>query len=227
MDLNWSKMSSKDRFDALRFSTPAYYDEALRLVISEAERVAGELRLQETLPIRRMNLVASYITPPRMAQSMGAIGNITTSNYVYYISVGNRFSFLTRECLEHEYSDLRSRYLWPTNLMDTNAAYQMATQFLAAVSMDVRGLDRDCTIRVDAFMPEGRNAGHFVPIYWVYWITKGQGTVALVELLLPTRTIRQLRVNSPRYILRKPLKIENLESLLEVDPILWTTERSF
>lgn len=36
---------------ALMFTTKAYHDEALRLVLQEANRVAAELRLPEKLPI--------------------------------------------------------------------------------------------------------------------------------------------------------------------------------
>ena len=215
--LDWSKLNSKERFHALVFTTPAYREEALRLVIEEANRVAKELHLPENLPITRTNLLEAYITPPRMAQGMRAIGNITTSNYTYYVSVGNKFSFLVRTHLEQEYNELKAQHLWPMSRMDTNAAYQLATQFLAAASMDVKGLNRDCNVHIRAFTPEGNTGKHFVPVYWVYWAAKGQeghGTAASVELLAPTKTIRQMHVNESKYILRKPLEITNLDFLL-------------
>lgn len=216
-EVDWSRMNSKDRFHAMTFTTPAYRQEALRLVIAEANRVASELHLPESLPIRQTNLSAWYITPPRMAQGLRAFGNITTSNYTYYVSVGNKLSFLVGTHLETEYSQLRARYLWPMSRMDTNAAYQLATQFLAAASMDVKALNRDCQVRVDAFTPEGKNGRHFVPVYWVYWMARGpehRGSIASVELLEPTRSLRQLRVEKAEYILRKPLEVQNLDSLL-------------
>jgi len=40
-----------------RFTTKAYQDEALRLMIKEANKVAQELGLREQLPISRSNLI--------------------------------------------------------------------------------------------------------------------------------------------------------------------------
>jgi hypothetical protein len=42
---------------ALMFTTKAYHDEAFRLVLQEANRVAAELRLPEKLPITEADLV--------------------------------------------------------------------------------------------------------------------------------------------------------------------------
>lgn len=205
------------RLQALTFTTPAYQKEVLRLVVQEANKVAQELCLTETLPITESNLVAAYISPPRMAQRMGTFGNITTSNYTYYVSVGSKFSYLERAGVKTGYEQLRKDYLWPINRMDTNAVYQLATQLLAAVSMDVNALNRDCEVHIDAFTPEGKNGNHFVPVYWVYWMPKtggSSGPAASVELFEPTKTIRQLRVNKAEYILRKPLEVTNADFVI-------------
>ena len=82
--------------------------------------------------------------------------------------------------------------------------------------MDVASLNRDCQVHIIAHTAKGKtNDTHFVPLYWVYW-TKGaqrQGSVASVELFAPTRTLVQLRVEDPAYILRKPLQISELNSV--------------
>ena len=221
---DWSRMNPKEKFQALTRTTPAYRQEALRLVVEEANRVASELQLPESLPISETNLVAWYLSAPHMAHTLGgAVGNITTSNYTYYISVANKFSFLVRAHLQAEYDQLRQQYLWPMSRMDTNAAYQVATQFLAAASMDAKALNRDCNVHILPFTPEGPSGRHFVPVYWVYWVRRseeGRGSVATVELLEPTRTLRQLRVEKPEYILRRPLAITNLKVLLSDTNVL-------
>ena len=197
--------------------TAAYRKEALRLILAEANSVAEQLHLQEDLPITEASLVSSYVAPPRLAQRLGAIGNLTTTNYAYYISVGNKFSFLTRRALEQEYSQLRKQCLQPMSQMETNAAYQLATQWLSEASMDVNALGKDCNVHILAFTPEGEKGQHFVPIYWVYWSLRGregQGSVASVELFEPKKTLRQLRVEESRYILRRPLQFTNLDALL-------------
>jgi hypothetical protein len=115
----------------LVFTTPAYNKEALRLIIEEANRVARELNLPEKLPITEADLVEIIVPPPRIGQGMKAIGNITTSNYFYAVYSGKRFS-LVRTHMQEEYNQLQKEYLWPMSRMDTNAAYNLATQWLSA-----------------------------------------------------------------------------------------------
>ena len=210
-------MESKQRYESLLFTTPAYRKEALRLLAQEANKVAQDLNLPELLPITESNLVKWYISPARMAQRTGAIGNITTSNFTYYVSVGNRFSYLVPRNQEMEYSRFQKDYLWPMSRMDTNAAFQLASHLLASAHVDVGALNSNCVVHVDPFIPEGKNGKHFVPLYWVYWVPKdsdGASPVALAQVFEPTKSIRQLRVNRPEYILREPLVITNLDFLL-------------
>src|ERR1035438_1714866 len=54
------EMTSKQRLQALKFTTPAYNKEALRLMLNEANSVARELDLQEAIPITESNLVAKH-----------------------------------------------------------------------------------------------------------------------------------------------------------------------
>ena len=212
------QMTSKDRVQQLMLTTPSYRNEALRLVIGEANRVAEELNLPESLPITESNLVSAYIPTPGMARRLGGgLGNVTTSNYTYYVSVANKFSFLEKRNMEQEYLRLRNQYLWPVKRMDTNAAYHAATQFLAAASIDVKALNQDCDVHIDAFMPEGINGKVFVPVYGIHWTSKNpeiRGSVAEVKYIEPTKSLCQLRVSKPEYIQRSPLQITNLDFLL-------------
>jgi hypothetical protein len=207
----------QQRFKALVYTTPAYRKEALRLVIAEANRVAQELNLPEKLPIEETNLVAAYIPPPKMAQRLGGVGNVTTSNYVYYVSVAGKFSFLDHTHMEQERLKMRHQSLLPISRMDTNSAYQMATQWLNAVEMNVPALVSNCDVHVEVVLPEGENSNHFVPLYTIYWTSRqpaAHGAVATVEYYQPTKTLLKLRVSKPEYILRPPLQITNLDFLL-------------
>lgn len=194
--------------------TPAYRTAALRLIVADANRVARELHLAEYLPIEETHLVASYITPPNLVERLGAIGNVTSTNYTYYFSVGRKFSFLTRTGSERDYVKLCNQCLLPMSRMDTNSAYRLAVAWLAEASMDVQALNKDCDVHILAFTPQGDNGRYFVPVYWVYWVPVGgqsYGSVASVELFEPTHSLRQLRVEKSEYIRRKPLEIEKLQ----------------
>ena len=116
------------------------------------------------------------------------------------------------------------KYQWPVARFDTNAPYQLATQWLAAAHMDVDALNRDYDVRVavDGYwnnvsmgeLPKRR----FTPLYIVSWLVKGKphysaGGGASVELFLPTKTLLSLSVEDPKYILRPPIAFTNLAAL--------------
>ncbi len=209
--------------EAFRFTTRAYEREALHLVLEEANRVAKELDLPEKFPITETDLTRAFIVgyglshmPPRM------IGNVHTRAYGYFVSVDHKLSFVEgahqdRDCLEWI-----DKYRWPKSRMDTNGAYQLATQWLAAARMDVSSLNRDCVVRIEpeSFANQGlKRTGKFVPIYFVYWQSpknraEGYGSVASVKLFAPSKTLMSLRVEESKYIHRPPLVFTNLDLLL-------------
>lgn len=195
---------------------PAYRAEALRVMIGEANSVSRQLQLPDRLPIEQHDIVYSFVAPPAIAQMMGIVGSITTTNYVYFMAKGNKFSSLERTDLHRERDALAAQYWWPISRIDTNSALELAIEFLKAASADVAALQRDCSVHVLPFQPRGSNSQHFVPVYWVWWEERdhGEGGIAQVEVLMPTRSIRQLSVNRADYLLRKPLVIKNAHQLL-------------
>ena len=207
------------------FTTRKYQDEALRLVVSEANKVAIELHLPELLPITTTNLTQAYIPPFEYGYRNKGVGNITTSNYWYFVAQGYKFSGLTIANFDGHCFEYQDKYRWPVSRIDTNAAYRLATQWLAAVHMDVDGMNRDCRVEtiVDAFWnglkPGEHPHGTFVPIYSVTWTSRKKknarddGSVADVALLAPTKTLLGLTVFDPKYILREPVVFTNLAAL--------------
>jgi hypothetical protein len=199
------------------FTTKAYQDEAFRLVLQEANQVAKELQLPEKFPIADADLVGRFINPFGYARVKKAIGNVTTRNYAYYVSQGNKFSYLEGTHQDEDCRRFQRLYTWPASRIDTNQAYQLATQWLIAVSMDVGALNRECSVVVrperDYVHPP---QGKFVPVYYVYWRKVGTdgGAAADVRVFTPTKTLLQLRVEDPKYILRAPLLFTNLQYLL-------------
>ena len=147
-----------------------------------------------------------------------------TSNYLYYIVQDYKFNSV----ILNDYDRLLRAYAgqpFPLSQINTNDAYQLAAQFMSDVSMDLKGLNHDCTPHV-ALSPDPNGVAHFgeiptkqfVPIYNVWWTSKandleGFGDVAFVELYLPSKRLLQLAVSDPKYILRKPLVFTNLASL--------------
>ena len=103
------------------------------------------------------------------------------------------------------------------NRQNPNPTFPVAQRMLRAVAIDVDGVNRDWPVHICAYSPEGAGGRRFVPLYWVRWlrgdIDEGS-TVAIVELVLPTEELRQLRVGDSRYILRPRLEVTNVGALL-------------
>lgn len=79
----------------MNFTTQAFQDEARRLVIQEANRVAKELGLPEKLPITNADVVHSFVGPFGFTYDTKKVGNITTANFFYGVEQGYKFSDLT------------------------------------------------------------------------------------------------------------------------------------
>ena len=207
------------------FTTPQYERAAAQLLLQEANRAAEQLRMpDEVLPITKSNVTELHVAPFGYSYVYKSIGVVGTSNYVYMVSKGDKLSGLCvadydQACLNLEKISLS------LDQMNTNAAYELATQWLVSVSMDVNGLNRDCKAHV-AVSPYWNGLSRlgqapkekFVPIYFVWWTSpqndaEGHGDVAYVELFLPGKKLLQLSMDDPKYILRKPLVFTNLDSL--------------
>jgi hypothetical protein len=226
-------------------TTEAYRDAALEVLLQDVNQMAGELELPERLPIRPSELLETRINTPFWADSAGAFGSVRTSNYYYFASVGNRLSWVDPDFGPDEirrpaYMEaLRKQYLLPKAQMDKNAAYGMATQWLAKAGMDVQGLERDAQ-QVDISAWE--IGAKFVPLYLVRWrrlaVYRGDdsppqfASLASIQFLMPERRVLQMRVNQPKYIKRKPLIVPERDRLLQQtdDPKLrelWLTTESY
>lgn len=153
-----------------------------------------------------------------MAMQKKALGTITTTNYAYFFSRGNRFSYLVNRHQVELCRKFEASSTIPASMINTNEAMMLARQWLSALSMDIDGLNRDCmvTVKPDTIYVQPP-AGKLVPVYYVLWSKHRAGPgsgVASVRLFTPTKTLLQLRVEDPKYILRNPIVFTNLAELL-------------
>src|SRR5437016_482330 len=66
--LSESEISVLRNLPDWRFTTKAYQEEALRIMVGQANRVAAELPLGEQLPITRSNLLEYHVGPPGLVR---------------------------------------------------------------------------------------------------------------------------------------------------------------
>ncbi|HEV2327319.1 MAG TPA: hypothetical protein VGY56_00865 [Verrucomicrobiae bacterium] len=153
------------------------------------------------------------IFPPRLAKGVQGLGSVITSNYIYSVACGYKFSGVTRAHLQQEDDQIKSKFALPMDQMDTNAAFQLATHFLSLASMDMVGLNRDCKVQIStSICPDYE---HFTPLYYVTWVKRRErfGNAASVEVFLPDKSLRELRVTKSEYILSEPVQITNPDFL--------------
>ena len=207
------------------FTTPQYQQEAIRLMMLEANAAAKELGLPEHLPIVQSDIGEFHVSPFEFAYGHKMIGFVATKNYTYYVACDNKLNHVDIDNYDSVCVQLKNRRQFPISKLDTNKAFCLATNWLARLSIDVVGLNRDCVPHV-AVSPSWNNLlnlgdtpqHRLVPIYYVWWTypgdpLQGQGGAASVELYAPTKKLLQLNVEDAKYILRKPVEFTNMAAL--------------
>lgn len=212
----------------MRATTAAYKEAALEVLLAEVNQVARELGIPENFPIKSSDLQEIRINTSFWTEITGALGSVSTSNYFYFASVGNRLSsiepnFGPNEIRGPAFNEfLRERYALPKSRMNTNAAYLVATQLLGRAGIDTHALERDAQ-RVEIGAWEiGKD---FVPVYSVSWRRLSSSradlsppkleALAFIQFVEPERRVVRLTVNQAKYVDRKPLVVADRDSLLQ------------
>ncbi len=194
----------------MTYMTPAYKEAAVRMLIEEANDIAKALHLPEQLPITRDDLVEVYVDP--LIEHTLSFGNITTRRYMYTAAIGAKMSGVERTFGESSdariaYSEaLKRKYRAPLAQLNTNAAYTLATNWLAAASFDVPAIERAARPQVYAWL----DGDYFVPLYIVLF-----PGIAEIHLVEPEKVLLSLSVNKPQYIKRKKLSVPNRDWVLQ------------
>ena len=122
----------------------AYKAAALQLMTGEANWACQQLPLPAPQPLTTQAVVRSYVGSPRN----GVNGSLETTHFAFTFWQG-RLHTVTRTDVIPDRETLRQafdRLAERPSLIDTNGAYQLATQWLAAVGVDVPLLNQRCTV---------------------------------------------------------------------------------
>ena len=198
------------------FTTEAYKEAASRVLLKEINYLCSRLGTGQSALLQKSNLTEISIATPFVSDHLGRFGGVTTKTYAYGASAGNKVSWISlsyRDTDESRYlAEVKAKYSLSKAQLNTNAAYQLATQWLAAASVDVQSLERDYTAQTDAC----EIGGCLTALYRVEWTNAKQEVGATVELVEPARQLKLLWVEKPEYIRRAPLVVSNRDALLSL-----------
>jgi len=121
----------------------AYKYVAVTLMLAEINFCAGRLHLPAGLPIKEQNLRAEAVFPPRI---IGFAGRLDTDKYSFSFAKSGRLRFITKLDSGRGNQTMRE-YLEglakTPSIINTNEAYRLATNWLAAMDVDLQRLEKE------------------------------------------------------------------------------------
>ena len=172
----------------------------LSLMISDASEVASKLQLPEDLPIRTENIKLPSVNSLRVIPILGVGGVFDTTNWVYSYTHAGKLCYIIRKNPDWWRKADPKQYrpfAVQESALNTNRAYQLATNWLAGLSVDLPRLTKECHLSVKTTTI----LGMVIPEYSVIW-SNGADTIASVWFLEPGKQLWQIRVEDPSYLLR-------------------------
>ena len=106
------------------------------------------------------------------AIKIGVKGAIETTNFVFSFEPGKMWE--VERLSEHEveyFANEKDKLIGKPSLIDTNSAYQLATQWLWSVDVDVPAMERKYHPEVNCLsvLPLGATNAIVVPMFFVHW----------------------------------------------------------
>jgi hypothetical protein len=216
-------------FHALYVSA-AYKAVALQLLLGEANHFAETLKLPTPLPIEISHLAHAYVSPPKF----GLGGSLQTTNFAFTFHEGRLHSIIRLDVLHgpEPLRDILDRLSQQAALVDSNGAYQLATQWLAAASVDVETMVKKYPAEIsqrryaanapreDQTLPKlGKEK--LVPVYDVKWRDTSQpeyiaGAIK-VAVLGTSKQLLALDIGDFSFSVRPPVVVANAAELNMVD----------
>jgi hypothetical protein len=209
----------------------AYKAVAIERMLSEANYFAEQLHLPIEQPITLVDAQSAYVRPPRV----GFGGVIQTKRFSFSFPNPNegKLCYITRQTIRdgHDVLDLYPELARTPSLVDSNGAYQLATQWLTSVAVDVPSLQQKYPVNVRQWffwgkpenlpkdqwsMPQITSTNKtMLPIFDVRW-GEGDTPPVKVTVLGSTKELLELRMEDCSFSKRTPIVITNA---MELDSI--------
>ncbi|MGH7977280.1 MAG: hypothetical protein ACREC8_11545 [Limisphaerales bacterium] len=228
----------------------AYRSAAVQQMLEEANYFSEHLKLPPPHPIRLNDLQDIFVSAPwfsmtdenfyKFAQQsvsadpiiakiraarFGAGGNLQTTNFSFSFARGRLFGIENRINHDERFS-MYATWARTPSLINTNGAYQLATQWLAAVDIDVAALNKKYRHKVEqrwfwnqpGFIhhPPGDTNKTMLPIYEVTWGAEAANHPAFVQILGTTKELMKLHLGDlslsrrPLLVITNAIKLNNI-----------------
>jgi hypothetical protein len=153
------------------------------------------------------------------AIKFGVRGTIETTNFFFSFERGRLWE--VERLSEHEvkrYAHNLDDLVGKPSLIDTNGAYQLATQWLASVNVDVTALERQFPHSVNQlhYQPRGATNAVVLPLYYVDFGLNPihRDSPVEVEILGTTKELQELIINDLSFSRRPLMPITNALELI-------------
>jgi hypothetical protein len=203
----------------------AYKYVAIAVMLVEINFCAGRLQLMNEAPITVKSLNLQHVANPYVT---GFGGTLETTNYSFVFFEDGKLRRIQR-INKFEKIPLRALqlklYRMPS-LINTNEAYQLATNWLSAISVDVLTLEQrhphsviqkyfypDSTSIKD--LPEKRKKIALLPIFHVFWGDEKEPAV-MVSIFGPTKEMLGIYQNDDSFSLRPAELVKDADKLLAI-----------
>jgi hypothetical protein len=187
-------------------------------MLAEANYAAVHLHLHVNPPITQAEIRRAYVAPPRLLRHLASLD---TDDYSFGFGESGRLRFIT---LLHPFGNqplprLRRRLALIHTEMTSEGAYELATNWLTALSVDVAALDRKyAATKRQHFYLGGGSRRILLPIFDVLWGSADKPSV-IVSVYGLTGDLLQLRQTDESFSGRPAGSENNVEYLLSIpDP---------
>ena len=181
----------------------AYKYVLVAVMLAEVNFCAENLHLRVKLPVSQEDLRVRLVAPPDV---MRFGGRLETDDYFFGFSGRLRLVVKIRPFGSLTVAEQKDVLSTATSLIGTNEAYSLATNWLAAMSVDVSLLEQTNRVAVRQRVAGGTGRGpkKLLPIFYVTWIRRDRGMVSvsidgrnkeLLELTLDDESFASARLN--------------------------------
>ena len=217
--------------DYLRVSQ-AYSNVASKLMLEEASFFIERLRLPLSLPLSWTN-AAIRLSSPMYNQELGYVEaggyffyllgedakpGKNEHGLVHYMEPGKLNRVERRQLpkgIQNETGELEEKAYDLPSLVDAGGAHSLATQWLAAVDIDVAALERQhkpSNVQVEHILPNGSRRKS--PLFVVTWGGPAEKDPPVTVLILGiTKELIEMRIQDTRFSQRPPIVIKNAREL--------------